>query len=88
MYTWNDKVPNSGIKFKIEETETASDSKAVPNESVDMEKQYDYNCSPTTVSDADWKLPAGMQFADMAELSKFGGMDLEKLQQQFGTDDQ
>lgn len=84
MYTWNDKVPNSGIKFKIEETEDDSSLESSEKESVDMNKEYNYNCSPTTVSDADWKLPAGVEFADMAELSKFGGMDLEKLQQQFG----
>lgn len=90
MYTWNDQVPNSGIKFKIEDTENDSSpstgKESAGTESVDMNQQYDYNCTPTTVTDADWKLPAGMQFTDMAELSKFGGMDLEKLKKQFGDD--
>jgi outer membrane lipoprotein-sorting protein len=89
MYTWNDKVKNSGFKMKLGDGQDLSNSENKDQDtSVDLEKQYDYRCTPTVISAADFSLPDDIKFVDYSELSKFGGMDLEKLQQQFGTDDQ
>ncbi|MDD4938078.1 MAG: hypothetical protein PHX34_03645 [Candidatus Shapirobacteria bacterium] len=70
MYTWsNDSTTgNMAFKMKIEDPENQSDNQN-PS-SVDWEKQYNYSCSPTTVSDQDFSLPSGIEFMDINEFSQ------------------
>ena len=77
FYTWsNDSTTgNMAIKMKMSEVEkeseitpSADDDDAVSNEkanSVDLDKQVDYQCQPATFSDQDLALPAGIEFIDI-----------------------
>jgi len=60
--------------------------------SVNLDEKYDYNCQPVVTSDADFALPSDVEFMDLGDLSKFQeglqNIDVEKLKQQFGGDDQ
>lgn len=88
MYTWNDSVPNSGIKMKIEEpTVSPVESEDMPvSNTVNMEESYNYQCSPAVVSDADFALPSGLNFVDYTKFQQdLSGLDLEELQKQFGN---
>jgi len=56
------------IKMKMSEVEkdanTATASTQKSN-SVDLNKQLDYQCQPTTLSDKDLALPTGIEFIDV-----------------------
>lgn len=70
FYTWsNDSTTgNMAIKMKMSEVEkdanTATASTQKSN-SVDLNKQLDYQCQPTTLSDKDLALPTGIEFIDV-----------------------
>lgn len=83
MYTWNDQNKTAGLKIKIDEAESAA--KDIPDtpgsaggdepvdvkgKAVDMEKEMNYNCTPSTISDADVTPPSDVKFVDMAETIK------------------
>lgn len=73
-YMWNPDNKQSGIKVKVEDTqgtETQNNSEA----NIDWDTQYNYNCSPATVSDSDFVPPSDIQFVDFSQ-------GLNKIQEQ------
>lgn len=74
IYTWEDGS-RSGNKIKIEE---ASGSQETNQETVDlqMNDQFEYKCTPAVITDAEFSLPANIEFKDL-------NAELEKLQEQF-----
>ncbi len=74
FYTWsNDSTTgNMAIKMKMSEVEKESDTDVSDNSpvnqssnSVDLDKEVDYQCQPATLSDQDLALPTGIEFIDI-----------------------
>jgi len=70
-YLWNPKTKEQGMKIKMTEDQK-TESQKLANGSLDWGKQYNYNCSATTVSDDEMTPPSDVKF-----------MDLNALQDQF-----
>lgn len=70
-YLWNPKTKEQGMKVKVTDEQKA-DTQKLANGSLDLGKQFNYNCSPASVSDSEFVPPAEVKF-----------MDLEALQNQF-----
>lgn len=70
-YLWNPKTKEQGMKMKVTE-EQKSDTQKLANGNLDMGKEFNYNCSPASVSDAEFTPPTDVDF-----------MDLEALKNQF-----
>lgn len=72
FYTWsNDSVTdNMAFKMKLDQTQdqTESDATQVAGGRIDWDQEYNYNCQPTTISEADLALPSGVDFVDINEL--------------------
>jgi len=70
LYTWTDEGSGTGFKVKMSDTAAVKNPAGVgqPTQTVDMDKQTNYNCSPATVSDADFSIPSDIKFVDMANL--------------------
>ena len=85
FYSWSDGS-KTGLKMNIAETQKNLPTSAeTQSSSIDWNKQYNYDCSPTTVTDADFIPPQDITFTDFSEtLKKFQDIDLEKLKQEFG----
>lgn len=86
-YSWSDASNGVGMKMSLSEAENATPS---PDEtpasgSVNWDNQYNYDCSPATVSDSDFTLPTDVKFTDFSDIqNSMKNMDIEKLKQQFG----
>lgn len=83
IYSWNDKTPNSGFKMKLDVTATSDvtpQAGSSAGRSVDLTQQYDYNCTPATVSDSDFVPPSTIKFTDFSDFTKDLNLDqLKKL---------
>ena len=67
-YSWIDGQPN-GFKFDVSKTGAGQ---AGPNQNVDINRTFDYNCSAWSVDNSKFTLPAGVQFTDFAAVGSFG----------------
>jgi len=72
FYTWSDDstTGNMAIKMKMSEVEkdanSATDTATTQkSNSVDLNKQIDYQCQPATLTDKDLALPTGIEFIDV-----------------------
>jgi len=70
-YLWNPKTKEQGMKIKVTE-EQREDTQKLANGSFDFGKEFNFDCSPANVSDAEFTPPTDVDF-----------MDLEALQNQF-----
>jgi len=70
-YLWNPKTKEQGMKLRVT-NEQKADTEKLANGTLDWGKEYNYNCSPASVSDAEFVPPTDVEF-----------MDLEALQNQF-----
>jgi hypothetical protein len=72
MYTWsNDSTTgNMAFKIKIEQTQTETDTPQVNNGKVDWNQEFNYNCQPAVISEADLSIPKDIQFTDINDLTK------------------
>lgn len=70
-YLWNPKTKEQGMKMKVTEDQKAETQK-LANGSLDLGKEFNYDCSPASVSDSDFVPPTDVKF-----------MDLEALQNEF-----
>jgi hypothetical protein len=70
-YLWNPNTKEQGMKIKVTD-EQREDTQKLADGSLDWGKEYNYNCSPASVSDAEFVPPTDVEF-----------MDLEALQEQF-----
>lgn len=74
LYTWSDDSTTANMAFKMkidlneEEQDTGTPKASTSN--IDWNEKYDYTCQPTTVSDADFALPTGINFQDIDDLAK------------------
>lgn len=71
FYLWNPNSKEQGMKMKMSEEDKQENNK-IANGAIDWGKQFNYNCSPASVSEADVTPPTDVKF-----------MDLEDLQNQF-----
>ncbi len=76
IYTWqensNKDSPDVAIKMKLDSIDTApeGDSQEVDsstNETVNLDQEYEYNCAPTVVSEADFQPPKDIEFVDYSQ---------------------
>ncbi len=95
IYTWQENpqnpASNVAIKMKLdnienqkEEPQTSEYSASVKG--VDFDQQYQYDCSPTVVSESDFQPPQGVEFMDYDEFlkdiqSKIPNIDVNNLEQ-------
>lgn len=70
-YLWNPKTKEQGMKIKVTE-EQKEDTQKLANGTLDLGKEFNYNCSPASVPDSKFVPPADVEF-----------MDLEALQNEF-----
>lgn len=70
-YLWNPKTKEQGMKAKVTEEQKA-DTQKLANGTLDLGKEFNFNCSPASVSDSEFVPPTDVKF-----------MDLEALQNQF-----
>lgn len=70
-YLWNPITKEQGMKIKVTEEQKA-DTQQLANGTLDLGKEFNYNCSPASVSDSEFVPPTDVEF-----------MDLEALQNQF-----
>ena len=69
MYTWNNKMPQ-GIKMNLEsfaDTDSQPEASENVNSQVDLNKQLEYHCQATTLTDADFATPSDIQFTDLTQ---------------------
>ena len=74
-YTWstNAVTDNMAFKMKIDENQKQTDTSNSPvaiSNNLDWDQEYNYNCQPTTINESDFSLPKGINFVDIAELTK------------------
>lgn len=84
IYTWNDQVPGQGIKMNLKQSEITPMPDQTDNSQINFEKQYNYSCTPASVSDSDVTVPKDINFSDMSETVKqfqkdFKNIDIEQL---------
>jgi hypothetical protein len=85
VYTWTDMAKGTGFKVKIEDTQKEAATAQQNNQQVDWNKKMDYNCSPSTVSDADVTPPTNIDFSDFTDtMNKLKDLDVDALKKQFG----
>jgi len=86
LYSWSDASKGVGMKINLADAQKNAPTPGQKTDtSVDWSKQYNYNCSPATVSDADFAPPSDIKFTDLSEIQKsLQKLDLNKLKQQFG----
>lgn len=70
-YLWNPKTKEQGMKIKVTDEQKA-DTQKLANGTLDLGKEFNYNCSPASVSDSEFTPPKDVDF-----------LDLEALQNQF-----
>lgn len=75
IYTWQEKAgkvsSDMAIKMKLDSfedpgTNTNSDNPTSVG-TIDMDQEYQYNCSPVIVSDSDFQPPKDVEFADYSQ---------------------
>ena len=76
IYSWQENssqtTPGMAIKMKLEtinspKEDTPSSDYSTSKQTVDLDQQYQYNCSPTVVSEADFQPPKDIKFTDYSQ---------------------
>jgi len=95
IYTWqesNDKNDTpTAFKMKLDTLEgdtkapEAQENQPVSGKAVDLDQEYEYKCSPTTVSNSDFQPPKDVEFIDYSQFmedlqSKMPSIDLSDYQ--------
>ena len=75
LYTWsNDSTTdNVAFKMKLDQTQNSNETTSPQTASssrIDLDQEVNYNCQPTTINESDLALPRGVEFIDIAELTK------------------
>ncbi len=73
FYTWstNSVTDNMAFKMKMEDQKPAdTDTAPVNTGKIDLDQEISYNCQPTTINEADFTLPKGINFIDFNDLTK------------------
>lgn len=78
LYMWGSEMAGQGIKMEIKEGE--NENYSAEGGKVDWNKEYQYECSPTTVSETEFEVPKNIQFQDLGKQME----ELKKLQEKFG----
>jgi len=73
-YLWNPKTKEQGMKIKTTEEQKA-DTRDLANGNLDLGKEFNYNCSPASVSDGEFMPPKDIDFLDLESLKN----DIQKL---------
>jgi ABC-type glycerol-3-phosphate transport system substrate-binding protein len=76
LYTWQEKAgnvsPEIAMKMKLDTFENP-DKDSAPSDNptsvgtVDFDQEYQYNCSPTVVSESDFQPPKDVEFTDYSQ---------------------
>lgn len=66
-YSW---TGSQGAKFKIDQNLKASPVSGGQQQSVDLEKEVDYKCSPWSADNSKFTVPTDVKFVDMSEMMK------------------
>ena len=68
IFTWT-KSPqgNFAMKMKIDDTNQEITADTTTANQVDLNQKYQYNCSPSVITDTDFELPKDIEFADYSE---------------------
>jgi len=74
IYTWQDTSKDGNhMAFKMK-LETTNDNQKTPEgnytasgQTVDLDQEYEYKCSPTLVSDSDFQPPKDIKFEDYSQ---------------------
>lgn len=99
VYTWQDNADkNTPTAFKMkldvvqdsqdklnDQEEMEEDDYSESNQSIDLDQDYNYNCSPTMVSDSDFQPPKDIEFVDYSQFlediqSKMPSIDYSNLE--------
>jgi len=83
IYSWGSVMGTKGFKISLTEMETLATNAATGTPSqttVDLNKQYRYQCQPWTASDNDFVLPTNITFTDVSNQMK----QLNDLRQKLG----
>ncbi len=67
FYLWNPATKEQGMKMKMNE-EDKKENKEIANGGIDWGKEFNYNCSPASVSEADVTPPTDVKFMDLQDL--------------------
>jgi len=74
FYTWstNSTTDNMAFKMKMDQTQNPTDANTAPVDTgkIDLDQELSYNCQPTTVNEADFAIPEGINFIDFDDLTK------------------
>lgn len=71
FYSWSDASKGVGIKMNLAEAQKNVPTSGQKTEgSVNWDKEYNYDCVPATVSEADFALPTDITFTDLSETLK------------------
>lgn len=72
MYTWsNDSTTgNMAFKMKIDQNQTETGTPQVNNGKVDWNQEFNYNCQPTVINEADLTVPKDIKFTDLNDLTR------------------
>lgn len=82
-YMWNSEMGKKGIKMEIKDDETQANTD-YENGKVDWNKEFQFECNPTAVSEADLTPPSDVEFSDLgAQLEQ-----LKQLQEKYGQKEQ
>lgn len=68
MYTWNPDKKDGGMKITIEKDSQVKDQD--DNSQVDLDKKIDMKCSPWSVSESKFTVPADVKFTDLSQMMK------------------
>jgi len=74
IYTWQDVSKDGnymGFKMKLETVQesqkVAEGNNPTSGQTVDLDQEYEYKCSPTVVSDSDFQPPKDIKFEDYSQ---------------------
>lgn len=71
LYSWNSFNPGKGTKSKMEDWEKEmeefkTEGKGTDMSQIDLEREYDYQCSPWVSLGNDFDLPSGVEFKEFS----------------------
>jgi hypothetical protein len=69
IYTWNSQMPDTGFKMKFDES-AMENPQAAASQPVNLEKKFDFNCTPATVNATELQAPGNVRFVDFTDTVK------------------
>jgi hypothetical protein len=78
VHTWNDKMPG-GIKMNLKNIAPTDAQEMNTETQIDLDKQMDFNCINTTVTDSDFVLPNNIKFTDISETVENLQQNMKKI---------